>query len=80
MGSAIAQETVMRCDRIEMSWKQLKASFVFRLFWLSDDVDERFDRVGAEISKVVQSDASHPAAFCPDDRGRRSEFSQHIGC
>ncbi len=70
----------MRWDRIEMSWKQLKGRFIFRLFWLSDDVGERFDRAGAEISKVVQSDASHPAAFCPDDRGRRSEFSQHIGC
>jgi hypothetical protein len=70
----------MRWDRIEMSWKQLKGRLVFRLFGLSDDVGERFDRAGAEISKVAQSDASHPAAFCPDDRGRRSEFSQHIGC
>jgi len=70
----------MRWDRIEMSWKQLKGRFVFRLFWLSDNVGERFDPAGAEISKVVQSDASHQAAFCPDDRGRRSEFSQHIGC
>ena len=35
--------------------------------------------IGAEMPRNDQSDAQ-PTAFRPDDRGKRSEFSLHIGC
>ncbi len=70
----------MKWNRIVARWKQLKDKFAFRLFRLSDHDSERFGLIGAEISRVAQSDKSQPPAFHPDDRGRRSEFSLHIGC
>ena len=76
----MAQEAFMLWTLIEASWKQLKDKFAFWPFRLSDDDSEGFGLIGAEISRVSQSDESQPAAFHPDDRGRRSEFSLHIGC
>jgi hypothetical protein len=70
----MAQEAFMKWRRIEASWVELKDKFALWPFRLSKD-----DR-GAEMSRVSQSDDSQPAAFHPDDRGRRSEFSLHIGC
>ena len=59
---------------------QLKDKFAFWSFRLSHDDSESFGLIGAEISRVSQSDESHRTAFHPDERGRRSEFSLHIGC
>ncbi len=70
----------MKCGRIEIDWRLLKDKIVFRGFRLSDDDSQLFELIGAEISRVGQSDQSQPAACHPDDRGRRSEFSLHIGC
>ena len=76
----MAQEAFMKWNRIEASWKQLKDTFAFRSFGLSDDVSQRLDFIGGEISSVGEGDESHPAAFRPDDREMRNEFSLHIGC
>ncbi len=70
----------MKWGRIEINWRLLKHKIVFRGFRLSDGDSQLFERIGAGISRVGQSDQSQPAAFHPDDRGRRSEFSLHIGC
>jgi hypothetical protein len=80
MGFTMAQEAFMKWSRIEASWMQLKDKFAFWSFRLSHDDSESFGLIGAEISRVSQSDESHPTAFHPDERGRRSEFSLHIGC
>jgi hypothetical protein len=74
------QEAFMKWNQIEASWKQLKDKFGFRPFRLSDDDSGSFNLIGAEISRIGQSEESQPAIFRPDDRGRRSEFSLHIGC
>ena len=70
----------MKWRRIEINWRLLKDKIVFRGFRLSDGDSQLFELIGAEISRVGQSGQSQPAAFHPDDRGRRSEFSLHIGC
>ncbi len=80
MRRAMAQEAIMKWSQIEASWKQLKGKFAFRPFGLSDDDRESFDLIEAEISRAGQNDESQSAALRPDDRGRRSEFSLHIGC
>ena len=79
-GSTMAQEAFMKWSRIEASWVQLKDKFALWPFRLSDDDRESFGLIGAEISRISQTDDSQPPAFHPDDRGRRSEFSLHIGC
>ncbi len=76
----MAQEAIMKWSQIEASWMLLKDKFSFWPFRLSDDDSESFGLIGVEISRVSQSDEPQPAAFHPDDRGRRSEFSLHIGC
>ena len=70
----------MRWTLDEASWKELKHKFAFRLFRLSDDDRTSVDPIRAKMSRVGQSDELQPAAFHPDDRGRQSEFSLHIGC
>ena len=76
----MAQEAIMKWSQIEASWKQLKDKFAFRPFGLSDDDRVSFDLIEAEISRAGQNDEFQSAALRPDDRGRRSEFSLHIGC
>jgi len=80
MRGAMAQEAIMNWHRIEASWKNLKDKFAFRPFRSPDDDRESSGLTGAEISRVGQSDELQPAPFHPDDRGRGSEFSLHIGC
>ncbi len=79
MGLAMAQEAFMKWTRIEMNWRRFKDKIVFRSFRSSGD-SQRSDPIGAKVSGVGQGDQSQPAAFHPDDQGRRSEFSLHIGC
>jgi hypothetical protein len=79
MGSAMAQETFMNWDQIQVSWKQLKEKFVFQWFRVTDDNGKGLETIGALMSGDGQSDAQ-PTAFRPHDRGNRSEFSLHIGC
>jgi uncharacterized protein YbdZ (MbtH family) len=79
-GSAMAQEAFMKWNRIESGWKQLKDKFAIWPFRSSDDVSGSFGLIGGETSRFGHSDESQTAAFHPDDRGKRSEFSLHIGC
>jgi len=79
MGSAMAQEAFMNWDQIQVSWKQLIESFALRWFRVTDDNGKSLELIGAEMSWDDQRDAQ-PTAFHPDDRGKRSEFSLHIGC
>ncbi len=70
----------MNWDRIVGSWKQLKDEIVFQCRRLADHKGERFDLIGAEMSSDGQGSDVQTTAFRPDDRGRRNEFSLHIGC
>ena len=76
----MAQEAFMMWDGIQASWKQLRDKFALGSFRLSDTDRERLDVIGTEIWRVGQRDDLRPAAFHPDQRERRSEFSLHIGC
>ncbi len=69
----------MKWDHIQVSWKQLKEKFVWQWFRVTDDKGKSLELIGGEISWDGQSDAQ-PTAFRPDDHGKRSEFSLHIGC
>jgi hypothetical protein len=79
MRSAMTQEAFTNWDQIRVSWKQLKDKFVFQWFRAPDDSGKGLELIGPQISSDGQSDAQ-PTAFHPDDRGKRSEFSLHIGC
>ena len=68
----------MKWDQFRVTWKQLKEKFVLRSYRVADD-GKSLELIGAEMSTNGQSDAQ-PTAFNPDDRGKRSEFSLHIGC
>ena len=77
----MTQEALMRWSQIEMSWSQLKDKLAIWPFRSSeDDGDEREGPNDAQSSQVGESEDPQPEAFLPDDRGRRSEFSLHIGC
>ena len=69
----------MNRDQIQMIWNQLKDKYVRQWFRVNDDGGKRLGLIGAEISSAGQSNAQ-PTAFHPDDRGKRAEFSLHIGC
>ncbi len=69
----------MKWNRIEMNWRRLKHKIVFPGL-RSSGASQRCDPIGGKISGVGQGDPSQPAAFHPDEQGRRSEFSLHIGC
>jgi hypothetical protein len=79
MGSAVPQEAFMNWDQIQASWKQLKEKFALQWFWARDDNAKSLEPTGAEMPRYGQGD-TQPTAFHPDDRGKRSEFSLHIGC
>ena len=69
----------MNWDRIQESWKQLKEKLVLQWFRVTYDNGKGLQLIGAEMSGDDRS-LTQPAAFRPDDRGTRSEFSLHIGC
>ena len=68
----------MNWDQIQASWKQLKQKFVFQGFKTTGD-GNTVELIVAEMSRDGESD-EQPRVFHPDDRGKRSEFSLHIGC
>jgi hypothetical protein len=70
----------MRWNQLETNWRQLKNRIVNGGFSASGRDSPRSDRSGQEISTVGHSAESQLAAFRPDERGKRSEFSLHIGC
>jgi len=78
MPSAIAQEAFMNWDQFQVSWRQLKYKFVFQWFTVTDYSGKGLKRIGAEISSDGRSDAQ-PTAFQRDERGKRSQFSLHVG-
>ena len=64
----------MDWDQFATMWKQLKEKIAFRRVSLSDD------RKTAETLKRAQTSDDQRAPFRPDNREKRHEFSQHIGC
>ncbi len=48
-------------------------------FRVTDDDGNGLELIDAEMSWYGQND-TQPTAFQPDNRGKRSEFSLHIGC
>jgi len=79
MRSVMKQEAFTSWDRTVRSWRQLKDEIVFQCCRLADGKGTQIDLIGAETSSAGQSGDVQTTAFCPDDRGRRSEFSLHIG-
>lgn len=79
MGAAMAQEAFMNWDQMQVSWNQFRDKYVRQWFRVNGDSGKRLGLIGAEISSAGQSNAQ-PRAFHPDDRGKRVEFSLHIGC
>ena len=69
----------MDWDQIQASWNQLKEKFVLQRFRMTDDNGKGLQLIGAEMSRDNRS-VTQPAAFHPDYREKRSEFSLHIGC
>jgi hypothetical protein len=80
MCSVMKQEAFMSWDRIAGSWKRLKDEIVFQWRRLADDKDTSFDLIGAEMSSDRQNSDVQTCVIRPDDHGKRSEFSLHIGC
>jgi hypothetical protein len=81
MRSVMKQEAFMSWDRIAGSWKRLKDEIVFQWCGLvDDDKGTSFDLIGAEMSIDRQNSDVQTSVIRPDDYGRRSEFSLHIGC
>jgi hypothetical protein len=56
------------------TWKQLKEKIASRRVRISDD------RKIAETLKSAQRSDGQARPFRPDNREKRYEFSQHIGC
>ena len=75
----MTQEAFMKWDQIQLSWKQIIEKFVLHRLTGTDDHRKGSELRGAEMSWDDQNDAE-PTAFHPDDSGKRSEFSLHIGC
>jgi hypothetical protein len=73
------QEAFMSLYRIAGSWKRLKDG-VFQWCGLVNDKGTSFDLIGAEMSSDRQNSDVQTSVIRPDDHGRRSEFSLHIGC
>jgi hypothetical protein len=55
-------------------WKQPKEKIASLTIRISDD------RKIAETLKSAQKSEDHARPFRPDNREKRHEFSQHIGC
>lgn len=69
----------MNPDQIVGSWKQLKRKLVSRFHRHPDDKGAPSSLIVAKMSSADQGGEVQATAFRPDDRGRRSEFSLHIG-
>jgi tyrosyl-tRNA synthetase len=80
MRSVMKQEALMSWYRIAGSWKRLKDEIVFQWCRMVDDKGTSFDLIGAEMSSGRQNSDVQTSVIRPDDHGKRSEFSLHIGC
>jgi hypothetical protein len=80
MGSVVKQEAFMSWNGIAGSFKRLKDEIVSQWSRLADDKSTSFDLIGPEMSSHHQSSDMQMSVFRRDDRGKRSEFSLHIGC
>ncbi len=76
----VKQEAFMNWARVVWIWNSSKTRSSTQFRERADDKGARFDLIGAETPSDDQSRDAQTAAFRPDDRGRRSEFSLHIGC
>jgi hypothetical protein len=73
-GPAERQEASVNWAQFATIWKQLKGKIAFWRVRLSDE------RKIAETLKPAQTSDDQRASFRPDNREKRHEFSQHIGC
>ena len=64
----------MKWAQFILTWKQLKEKIALRRVRIADD------RKIAETLKSAQRRDDQIAPFRPDNREKRHEFSQHIGC
>ena len=80
IGPALKQEAFMNWSQIDLSWIQIKDKIVFQWSRSTNDDGKRVDLASAEMSPDGQSREAQTRPFRPDDRARRGEFSQHIGC
>jgi hypothetical protein len=64
----------MNWAQIVTIWRQLKEKIAFRRVRISDE------RKIAETLKSAQRSDDQARPFRPDNREKRHEFSQHIGC
>jgi hypothetical protein len=79
MRLGMTQEEIVNWDQIQSSWKQLKDRFAFQRARVTYDTRNRLDPIDAKMAKDGHCDMQ-PIEFRPNDRGKRSEFSLHIGC
>ena len=70
----------MNWEQIVASWKQLKDKIVFQWGKLFSDNGKRIEMPAAEMSPDGERREEQTRPYRPDDRERRNEFSQHIGC
>ena len=80
MCPVMKQEAFMDWDQIVASWKRFKDKIVFQWSRSTGANGKRVGLASAEMSPDGQSRDAETRPFRPDDRARRSEFSQHIGC
>ena len=64
----------MRWAHFVTIWNEIKEKIAFRRVSLSEN------RKIAETLKRAQTSDDQRAPFRPDNREKRHEFSQHIGC
>jgi hypothetical protein len=64
----------MRWAHFVTIWNEIKEKIAFRRVSLSDN------RKIAETLKRAQTSYDQRTPFRPDNREKRHEFSQHIGC
>ena len=67
----------MDWDTLKLIWTRLKEQLRFHR---ARSGDNRDSRISAETSMTDQQSNGRSAAYQPDFREKRHEFSQHIGC
>jgi len=70
----------MSWNVIAGSCKRLKDEIVFQWRKRTDDKGTSFDLIAAGMSSDRECGDVQTSVFRPDDHGKRSEFSLHIGC
>ena len=81
MRSVMKQEAFISCGSDERELEAgRKTKSSFGRYSLVDDKGTSFDLIGAGMSSGRQNSDVQTSVIRPDDHGKRSEFSLHIGC